>query len=427
MEVSEKLKILADAAKYDVSCSSSGTDRSGIKGQLGSAAQAGICHSWSEDGRCISLLKILMTNVCVYDCAYCVNRKSNDIPRAAFTPEEVVSLTMNFYRRNYIEGLFLSSGILISPNETMTRLVDVVKKLRTVERFNGYIHLKGIPGADQALVEEAGKYVDRMSYNIELPTSSGLRLLAPEKDRKQIILPMQQLQKQITQFRDHRKRFQHTPKFVPAGQSTQMIIGATRETDFQVLKISEAMYERVGMKRVYYSAFVPGSNHPAVAHVGKPPLNREHRMYQADWLLRFYGFKADEILNEKDNTLDLSLDPKAQWALRHMHLFPVEVNKAPREMLLRIPGVGPTSVNRILRARKFSMLDFEDLKGMGIVLKRAKYFITCKGKYQGMGDVEPLTLRQKLLEPPKPEQINLFQLHPEVFKEEEVNLSGLLT
>ncbi|MDK2866424.1 MAG: hypothetical protein PWP51_1167 [Clostridiales bacterium] len=427
MEVYEKLRILADAAKYDVSCASSGHQRGNANKQLGSTAAAGICHSWSEDGRCISLLKILYTNHCIYNCAYCVNRSSNDVKRAAFTPEEVVSLTINFYRRNYIEGLFLSSGIIKSPNHTMQRLIEVVKQLRTREGFNGYIHLKGIPGADEGLINEAGLYVDRMSYNLELPTTKGLRLLAPEKERKQIIMPMQQVRDQMIAYRDMKKHLPSAPSFIPAGQSTQMIVGATDETDYHIIKIAEAMYNRLALKRVYYSAFVPGSTHPAVVERGRPPLNREHRIYQADWLLRFYGFKADEILTPDQPQLDLLVDPKCQWALNHMAYFPMEVNRVPYAALLRIPGIGVISARRIVNARRFSALSYDDLKGMGVVLKRAKYFITCKGKYCGDGDVEPVYLRQKLLEPPRPEQISLFQTHPEVFDESEAIIRGLLT
>ena len=427
MEVGDKLKILADAAKYDVSCSSSGVARGKHANMLGSAAAAGICHSFSEDGRCISLLKILMTNYCVYDCAYCVNRKSNDVARAAFTPEEIVGLTINFYRRNYIEGLFLSSGIMKSPNDTMIKLVEVVKRLRTIEGFNGYIHLKGIPGADEQLVHEAGKYVDRMSYNLELPTARGLRLLAPDKDRQSIIQPMQQLHRQIIQVKDTQRKISSTPTFVPAGQSTQMILGASDERDYHVLKISEALYNRMDLKRVYYSAYVPGSTHPAVIHKGNPPLNREHRMYQADWLLRFYGFKADEILSENQPDLDLAVDPKCHWALRHLELFPMEINKISLEMLLRIPGIGPISARRILKARRFASLSFEDLKGMGVVLKRARHFITCKGQYYGDGDLEIQSIRRHLLDAPKNEQISLFQTHSDIFEDKEAIIRGLLT
>jgi putative DNA modification/repair radical SAM protein len=349
------------------------------------------------------------------------------VPRAAFTPEEVVSLTINFYRRNYIEGLFLSSGIERSPDYTMQQLIAVIKKLRTQEGFNGYIHLKGIPGADEALVHEAGLYADRMSYNLELPTTRGLRLLAPEKERKRIIVPMQQVRDQTLAYRDMKKHVPSTPSFIPAGQSTQMIVGATDETDYHIIKIAEAMYDRLSLKRVYYSAFVPGSTHPAVMDRGRPPLNREHRIYQADWLLRFYGFKADEILTPEQPELDLLIDPKCQWALNHMAYFPMEVNRVSYAALLRIPGIGVTSARRIVNARRFAALSFEDLKGMGVVLKRAKYFITCKGQYQGEGDIEPVYLRRKLLEPPKPEQLSLFQTYPEVFDESEATIRGLLT
>ena len=428
MEIMDKLKILAEGAKYDVSCSSSGHERGNPDKKLGTTAIAGICHSWSDDGRCISLLKILMTNYCIYNCAYCVNRSSNDIPRAAFTPEEVVSLTINFYRRNYIEGLFLSSGIHHSPDHTMARLVAVVKQLRTKEGFNGYIHLKGIPGADPKLLEEAGRYVDRLSYNIELPTANGLKLLAPEKERQDIIQPMQLAHRLMLEQRDLKKNIKSTPSFIPAGQSTQMIVGATDETDYHILKISEAMYDRMAMKRVYYSAYVPGSTHPAVATRNTPPLNREHRIYQADWLLRFYGFKANEILTPEAPDLDLMLDPKCQWALRNMAYFPMEINRAPLNALLRIPGVGNISARRIVKARRFNALNFEDLKGLGVVLKRAKYFITCNGKYHGIGDVEPDFLRHRLLDAPKNNQVSLYELYPETFQsKKEGTYNGLLT
>lgn len=428
METMEKLKILAEGAKYDVSCSSSGHQRNNPDHKLGTTAVAGICHSWSDDGRCISLLKILMTNYCIYDCAYCVNRISNDVPRAAFTPDEVINLTINFYRRNYIEGLFLSSGILKDPNYTMERLVQIVKRLRLEEGFNGYIHLKGIPGADEHLLKEAGLYVDRLSYNLELPTTKGLRLLAPDKKRESIIAPMQAARNLMIEHKDMKKHLRNAPDFIPAGQSTQMIVGATEETDYQILRISEAMYDRLAMKRVYYSAYVPGSTHPAVVTRGKPPLNREHRIYQADWLLRFYGFKADEILTPEAPQLDLMLDPKCQWALRNLDHFPVEINRAPMNLLLRIPGIGNISARRIVKARRFANLRYEDLKGMGIVLKRAKYFITCNGLYFGAGDIESSALRTRLLDIPKMDQISLMDVYPDVFnRPEEATINGLLT
>lgn len=411
MEVLEKLKILADAAKYDVSCSSSGSTRAN-KGGLGNATAAGICHSWADDGRCISLLKILMSNKCVYDCAYCVNRLSNDFPRAEFEPEEIVELTINFYRRNYIEGLFLSSAVTRNPNYTMERLVKVVKKLRLEENFHGYIHLKGIPGADEKLIREAGLYVDRMSINIELPTTNSLRLLAPQKERKEILAPMKFIKNQID---EHQLQKRRDESFVPAGQSTQMIVGATNETDYHIVKISEALYNRMSLKRVYYSAYVPVNNHPAIIPHEVPPLQREHRIYQADWLLRFYGFQADEILSPEHPNLDMLVDPKCQWALRNLNLFPMEVNRVSFLELLRIPGIGNTSARRIMAARRFGPVSYEDLKKMGVVLKRAKYFITCKGQYYGMGDIEPMRLKMALLDKPKQSQLMLSDLYPDVF------------
>lgn len=417
MKTLEKLEILADAAKYDVSCSSSGSTRQAQKGQLGNAAKAGICHSWSDDGRCISLLKILLTNKCIYDCAYCVNRSSNDYPRAEFEPQEVIDLTINFYRRNYIEGLFLSSGVVRSPDYTMERLLEVVKRLRLEEGFNGYIHLKGIPGASDYLIEEAGKYVDRMSVNIELPKSSSLRLLAPQKKRKAMIEPMLLIKEKREAYGELTYKKRRESDFVPAGQSTQMIIGATGESDKSIIKISEALYNRIDMKRVYYSAYVPVSNHPAVVKRQAPPLGREHRLYQADWLLRYYDFKADEILTDEDPNLDLWVDPKAQWALRNMKFFPMEVNKVSFKALLRIPGIGNISARRIVKARRLNTLHYEDLKRLGVVLKRAKYFITVAGKYYGIGDVEPERIRHVLLEPPKgyQSQLSLFETNKEVF------------
>ncbi|GAU75520.1 putative DNA modification/repair radical SAM protein [Fusibacter sp. 3D3] len=411
MEIYEKLEILADAAKYDVSCSSSGSERANTGG-LGNATKAGICHSWGDDGRCISLLKILMSNKCAYDCAYCVNRLSNDFPRAEFEPEEIVALTINFYRRNYIEGLFLSSAVTRNPNYTMERLLMVVKRLRTEENFQGYIHLKGIPGADDKLIKEAGLYVDRMSINIELPTTSGLKLLAPQKDRQSILGPMKLIKNQIDQ---HKFEKRHKELFVPAGQSTQLIVGSTNETDYHIVKLSEALYDKMALKRVYYSAYVPVNNHPDIVPHKVPPLQREHRIYQADWLLRYYGFKADEIVNEAHPNLDMLVDPKCQWALRNMHLFPMEVNQVSFLELLRIPGIGNTSARRIMAARRFGFVSYESLKKMGVVLKRAKYFITCKGQYFGAGDLEPFRLKQILLDKPKQSQMSLSDLYPEAF------------
>ncbi|MBF4694618.1 putative DNA modification/repair radical SAM protein [Fusibacter ferrireducens] len=411
MEIFEKLEILADAAKYDVSCSSSGSERANAGG-LGNATKAGICHSWTDDGRCISLLKILMSNKCIYDCAYCINRLSNDFPRAEFEPEEIVALTINFYRRNYIEGLFLSSAVTRNPNYTMERLLMVAKRLRTEENFQGYIHLKGIPGADEKLIREAGLYADRLSINIELPTTNGLKLLAPQKDRQSILSPMKLIKDQIDQ---HKYEKRNKALFVPAGQSTQLIVGSTNETDYHIVKLSEALYNKMSLKRVYYSAYVPVNNHPDIVPHKVPPLQREHRIYQADWLLRFYGFKADEIVNEAHPNLDMLVDPKCQWALRNLHLFPMEVNQVSFLELLRIPGIGNTSARRIMAARRFGLVSYESLKKMGVVLKRAKYFITCKGQYFGAGDLEPLRLKQMLLDKPKQSQMSLSDLYPEAF------------
>lgn len=383
MDIKEKLKILSDAAKYDVSCSSSGSNRKNAPGGLGNSHESGICHSFAADGRCISLLKILLTNYCCYDCAYCVNRLSNDVPRAAFTPEEIVALTINFYKRNYIEGLFLSSGIFKSPNYTMELFIDVVSKLRHEEHFNGYIHLKAIPGADSMLIRKAGELVDRMSVNIELPSSSSLKLLAPQKTKENILKPMSFIGSQIGTSKFEKRKYKNAPSFVPAGQSSQLIIGATPESDFQILRLSEKLYKGFGLKRVYYSAYVPVSNNPKLPALNTPPLLREHRLYQADWLLRFYGFSAEELLNENNPNFNTHLDPKTDWALRNINKFPIEINKASTRELMKIPGIGVRSVRKIASARRVRSLDFNDLKKLGVVLKRAQYFITCKGKYYG--------------------------------------------
>jgi putative DNA modification/repair radical SAM protein len=397
MELMEKLKILADSAKYDVSCVSSGSSRKNTPGGLGSGFSAGICHSFTNDGRCISLLKILMSNCCVYDCAYCVNRSSNDLPRASFTPGEIVDLTVGFYRRNYIEGLFLSSAVVKSPDFTMEQIIKVVSTLREQHRFNGYIHIKAIPGADPALIEKAGGYVDRMSVNIELPTSQGLRLLAPQKDREGILGPMGFINNKITESREDRKRFARAPQFVPAGQSTQMIVGATPDHDLHILKLSEGLYRKYSLRRVFYSAYIPVSRHPALPGITKPPLLREHRMYQADWLLRFYGFKADELLDEKHRDFDVLLDPKCDWALRNLQYFPVEINRADYRLLLRVPGIGVRSAQRIISSRRMQTLDFADIKKLGVVLKRARYFITCKDRYLDRVTMKEDFIRQNLL------------------------------
>lgn len=382
MTLGEKLEILSDAAKYDVSCTSGGTERKGDGEGMGNCRKAGICHSFSADGRCISLLKILFTNECIYDCKYCVNRSGNDVVRTSFTPEEVCTLTMEFYRRNYIEGLFLSSGVLKSPNYTMELLYTVLYKLRHEHNFQGYIHVKAIPGADSRLIQMTGYLADRMSVNIELPTAESLRLLAPHKTRKNILAPMRFVQQMSAENQYEIQTYRHVPKFVPAGQSTQMIIGATPESDYQILHVAELLYKKFDLKRVFYSAFIPvneDKNLPSVKEQ-RPPLLREHRLYQADWLLRYYHFEAGELLDEENPNFNAYLDPKCFWALRHLEEFPIEINYAAYDMLLRVPGIGYKSASRIVKARRMGMLDFEDLKKMGVVLKRALYFITCKGK-----------------------------------------------
>ena len=396
--IKEKLAILADAAKYDVSCSSSGSNRKGVKGDLGNTSAFGICHSFTEDGRCISLLKILLTNHCIYDCVYCVSRRSNDIKRAAFTVEEIVDLTINFYRRNYIEGLFLSSGVFKDPNTTMERLVRVAKKLRLEERFNGYIHLKTIPGASDELIREAGLYADRLSINLEIPTKEGLKLLAPEKDHKQMLSNVEFVKNELAINTIEKQKYKHAPKFAPAGQTTQMIIGATNETDQKIIHVADYMYQKLSLKRVYYSGYVPvlqDSRLPSLQ--SQVPVVRENRLYQADWLMRYYGFAPNEIVDERQPFLDLEIDPKLAWALRNSHVFPIDINQAPREMLLRIPDVGVRSVQKILMARKFQTLSYYDLKKMGVTLSRAKYFITCSGATPLAGTIDPLRLRSLLL------------------------------
>ncbi len=396
MDIHEKLKILSAAAKYDVSCSSSGGSRKNTAGGLGNSAPAGICHSFTSDGRCISLLKILMTNYCIYDCAYCVNRMSNDIERAAFTPEEIIELTINFYRRNYIEGLFLSSAVFKNPNHTMELLIRIIRTLRQDYNFNGYIHIKAIPGADSDLVKVAGGLADRISVNIELPTSTSLKLLAPQKNRDDIIKPMSLIKDEITSNRSSKKISRNAPDFVPAGQSTQLIIGASPESDYNIINLSEKLYNRFSLKRVYYSAYVPVSSNPLLSKIRFSPLLREHRLYQADWLLRFYKFKANEILSEKCPSLDLNFDPKTNWALNNLNFFPLEINKASYDELLRIPGIGAISAKRIISARWVHALDFYQLKSLGIVLKRAQYFITCKGRYYGDVTFNEQNIRYRL-------------------------------
>lgn len=379
--LNEKLRILADAAKYDAACTSSGVDRKNGSMGTGNAVACGICHSFSADGRCISLLKILLTNDCCYDCVYCVNRVGNDTERATFSPDEVCTLTMGFYRRNYIEGLFLSSAVYRNPSYTMELIYETVLRLRTVYHFHGYIHVKAIPGADPQLIQQTGFLVDRMSCNLELPTAEGLRSLAPNKPRRQLLKPMRQIQQQITVSKHEVALYRHAQPFVPAGQSTQMIIGATGESDYQIMSVSEALYGRFKMKRVFYSAYVGVNKDSRLPAVGTmPPLLREHRLYQADWLIRFYGFKAAELLSKRQPNFNLLLDPKCDWAVRHLEAFPVEVMTADYYQLLRVPGLGVNSARRICRARRYGGLRFEDLKKMGVVLKRAMYFITCQGR-----------------------------------------------
>ena len=376
----EKLTILTESAKYDVSCSSSGSGRKNTGG-MGNGYVAGCCHSFTPDGRCVSLLKILLSNDCIYNCKYCPNRLDADVPRATASPEEICELTIDFYKRNYIEGLFLSSAVVKNPDYTMERLLSVVKKLRTEYRFNGYIHLKGIPKADPKLMEEAALYADRMSYNVELPSENSLKLLAPQKSKESLLTPMKTLALQTQQYREDKKKGLFKGHFLPAGQTTQMIVGASPESDGQILRLTQALYRKNDLRRVYYSSYVPVVRDSLLPEVGAGQL-REHRLYQADWLLRFYGFSVEEIVEEGEN-LSMEFDPKCAWALRNMHLFPVEINRAPLEMLLRVPGIGAKNAHKILQARKYTKLTFEDLLKMRIALKRAKHFITCGGKYLG--------------------------------------------
>ena len=381
MDPMQKLTLLTDAAKYDVACTSSGVNRSGKGASIGSAAACGICHSFAGDGRCISLLKVLMSSACKYDCAYCVNRRSNDTPRATFQPRELADLTMSFYRRNYIEGLFLSSAVAGTADRTCEMMTETLRILREEYRFGGYIHCKAIPGADPLLIERMGLYADRMSVNIELPSQESLRLLAPEKNRDNILGPMKRIAGDIQENHRALTLYRHAPKFAPAGQSTQMIVGATPENDRTILTLAEALYGRFSLKRVFYSAYIPLNSDKLLPPVGTPPpLLREHRLYQADWLLRFYGFQVKELLDDRCPNLDPGLDPKCNWAVGHLDQFPVDVNRAPYELLLRVPGVGVKSAWRILQARKAGALDFEALRKIGVVLKRAQHFLTCSGK-----------------------------------------------
>lgn len=416
MDVREKLNILSAAAKYDVSCSSSGSNRSAVKGGLGSACSSGICHTWAADGRCISLLKVLLSNACKYDCAYCVNRRSNDVPRATFTPKELVDLTLEFYRRNYIEGLFLSSAVIGTPDYTMELLIKVAKELRTVHRFGGYIHLKSIPGASTHLLHEAGLYADRSSVNIEIPSDKALQYLAPEKNHESILRPMNYLAERKIEYKAGNSRY--TPRFLPAGQSTQMIVGASSETDLQILTLSNGFYQQQQMKRVYFSGYVPiNADKRLPVITTKPPLVREHRLYQADWLMRFYKFQYNEILDEQHPNLDLELDPKIAWALRHPEMFPVDIQTADYEMLLRVPGIGVKSAQLIAASRRYSKLRLETLKKMGVVMKRAKFFIyhpdtpaSLRNLYPEM--IRPQLVRQQLVAHPKPQQLDLFRDQP---------------
>ncbi|MEO6523153.1 MAG: putative DNA modification/repair radical SAM protein [Mucilaginibacter sp.] len=413
--IQEKLQILADAAKYDVSCASSGSKRKNENNGLGNASN-GICHTYTEDGRCVSLLKILLTNHCIFDCAYCVSRKSNDIKRAAFTVQEVVDLTINFYRRNYIEGLFLSSGIFKDADFTMERLVRVAKKLRTEHNFNGYIHLKSIPGASDELMQEAGLYADRLSVNLEMPTEEGLKLLAPDKNRQDMIKPMGYLKNQLILHTEEKKLFKKAPMFAPAGQSTQMVIGATPENDHHILFTANHFYKSFNMKRVYYSGYVPISNDKRLPGLNTAvPMVRENRLYQADWLMRFYGFKVNEIVNDSVPHLDLDIDPKLSWAIRNMQLFPVDINKADLQVILRIPGIGVLSAQKIVKARLFSKLNWENLKQIGVAINRARYFITCNSNAFERRDLTGTNIKQFILAESqskylknKPSQLSLF-------------------
>lgn len=418
MDVFDKLTILADSAKYDVACTSSGVERSGSSTAIGSTAACGICHSFAADGRCISLLKVLLTNICAYDCKYCINRSSNDIRRAAFTPRELAELTINFYRRNYIEGLFLSSAVLKNPNYTTEQLIQTLALLRGEYHFAGYIHVKAIPGTDQEILSRLGYLADRMSINIELPSRESLKLLAPDKTKESILRPMGLIKSKISENSTDLVKYRHAPKFVPAGQSTQLIVGATPDTDYKILTLTEGLYKKYQLKRVFYSAYIPVAEHQLLPAINiKPPLMREHRLYQADWLLRFYGFEARELLDEDNPNFNLYVDPKCNWALNHLDQFPVEINKASYEMLLRVPGIGVKSARRILRARKVAPLDFAGLKKLGVVLKRAQYFILCKGKMlEGLKVTPDSTLRALMsdrvlsgLPSEQPEQLSLFQ------------------
>ena len=409
-KILKKLEILAGAAKYDVSCSSSGSKRKNSQKGIGNTNGMGICHTFTEDGRCVSLLKILLTNHCIYDCAYCVSRRSNDVPRAAFTVDEVVNLTIHFYRRNYIEGLFLSSGIFKDADYTMERLVRIAKKLRIEHRFNGYIHLKAIPGASDELVREAGLYADRLSVNVELPTEQSLKQLAPEKNTADIQKPMSFIRKTIEENRSEVQVYRHAPAFVPAGQSTQMIVGATPETDWQVMQQADGLYKTFSLKRVYYSAYVPVLQDQRLPDLRSlPPVQRENRLYQTDWLLRFYGFSLHEILNNRFQNLETDVDPKLSWALRNLHLFPVDINRADYEMILRIPGLGVKSAKKIVAGRKFQHLSLEHLRQFGVALNRAKHFLVCVGWNGSRRDWNAAQIKRQILAGDKQAaQLSLF-------------------
>ena len=418
MNVMEKLEILTDAAKYDAACTSSGLDRSARRGSIGNTTMSGCCHSFSADGRCVTLLKVLMSNACVYDCQYCVNRRSNDVRRTTFTPKELAELTMSFYRRNYIEGLFLSSAVVGNPDFTTEHMIEVLRLLRQEYHFGGYIHAKAIPGADPLLTYRLGLLADRLSVNIELPSSQSLALLAPDKAKEDIFAPMKQIREQITQSRQELALYRHAPSFAPAGQSTQMIIGASPESDRQILLLSQGLYRKYQLKRVFYSAYIPVSDSRLLpAREGfQPPLLREHRLYQADWLLRYYHFTAEELLTEDTPDFNPLVDPKCNWALQHLEYFPVEVNRAEYETLLRVPGIGVVSARRILTARRWGSLTFIDLKKLGVVLKRAQYFITCGGKMAEGLKVAPdgilrhlVALERPMLAQSAPEQLSLFE------------------
>lgn len=399
MELAEKLEILADSAKYDVACTSSGVDRGGRHGSLGSCVAPGICHAFTPDGRCVSLLKVLYSNACSYDCSYCVNRRSNDIRRATFEPRELAELTIGFYRRNYIEGLFLSSAVVATPDLTMEKMIEALRILRAEYHFRGYIHAKAIPGADPLLVRRLGYLADRMSVNIELPSADSLQRLAPDKKKAAVLAPMGQIAAESKQNRRELQLYRSTQPFAPAGQSTQMIVGASPETDRHIMGLTEALYKKYSLKRVFYSAYLPvveDSRLPALTT--RPPLLREHRLYQADWLLRFYGFQADELLSESQPNFNELLDPKCDWALRHLEHFPVEVEKASYATLLRVPGIGPKSASRITYARRYGRLNFDNLKRMGVVLKRAHYFITCGGRQMYRTPIEEAYITRQLVQ-----------------------------